>query len=166
MSVLIRAGRRVEDPYQAIDDETALPATGAILVSLSRWQREAAVLTARRSPLGVRLPNTADVTAVGPGLLTVDLIVLDFPSFADGRAYSQARLLREAQGFRGELRATGAAVVRDQLLAMIRCGIDSFMLRGDQSADACEQALHEFSLAYQPAVDALPNVRALRRAST
>jgi hypothetical protein len=46
--------------------------------------------------------------------------MLDFPKYTDGRAYSQARLLRERLGYRGELRATGN-VLRDQLLFMRRC---------------------------------------------
>ena len=53
------------------------------------------------------------------------LIVLNFPKFSDGRAYSQARVLREHLGYQGELRATGQ-VLRDQLLYMHRAGFDAF----------------------------------------
>lgn len=166
MSVLIRNGQRIDDPYLALDEDAILPDSGAVLVSYARWQRDRAALDTRRTPVGVKLPNTLDVTTAEPELLSADLLVLDFPSFADGRAYSQARLLREARGYRGELRAVGAAVVRDQLLGMVRCGIDSFRLREDQAPDASDQALHDFSMAYQPAIDALPNVRALRRSAT
>ena len=55
----------------------------------------------------------------------VKLIVLNFPKFTDGRAYSQARLLRERLGYTGELRATGRCYI-DQLPFMLRCGFDSF----------------------------------------
>src|SRR3546814_15236126 len=55
----------------------------------------------------IRLPNNLDVLAFGPEAGRFDLIVLEFPKFSDGRAYSQARLLRERFGYRGELRATG-----------------------------------------------------------
>lgn len=166
MSTLIRSAQRAAVDYLALDDDSPLPASGAVLVSYARWERERDALNSRGAALGVRLPNALDVATAPAELLGADLILLDFPSFGDGRAYSQARLLREARGYTGELRATGAAVVRDQLLGMVRCGIDSFVLRADQSADACEQALREFSMAYQPAVGSLPTVRALRRAST
>jgi uncharacterized protein (DUF934 family) len=166
MSVLIRKGQRVEDTYRPLDESSALPSSGHILMSYERWQKERAALVQRGLRVGVKLPNTLDVATADPDLLSADLLVLDFPSFADGRAYSQARLLREARGYRGELRAVGAAVVRDQLLGMVRCGIDSFVLRDDQAPDSCDRALHDFSVAYQPAIDPLPNVRALRRDGT
>src|SRR5689334_18176846 len=60
------------------------------------------------------LANTEDVLQLGARLDGVNLIVLDFPKFTDGRAYSQARLLRERLGYHGELRASGA-VFLDQL---------------------------------------------------
>ena len=56
-----------------------------------------------------------------------------FPKFQDGRAYSQARILRERLGFRGELRATGQ-VLRDQFVFMLRAGFDSFEVKKDADA--------------------------------
>ncbi|WP_240433631.1 DUF934 domain-containing protein [Solimonas sp. K1W22B-7] len=92
------------------------------------------------------------------------LINLEFPGFADGRAYSQARILRDRHGYRGEIRASGGAVVRDQLHGMARCGINSFELRADQDPQVCLAAFEDFGLAYQPAADgALTVLR--RRAS-
>lgn len=164
MSTLLRADGVVEDRYLPVADEQPLPAQDPILVDLARWEQERERLAARHAPLGIRLPNTAVIADLDPAVLRADLIVLDFPSFGDGRAYSQARLLREARTYRGELRATGAAVVRDQLLGMVRCGIDSFLLREDQSVERCLQALRDFSVAYQPAHDGAPLVRRLRRA--
>ncbi|MEM9014524.1 MAG: DUF934 domain-containing protein [Pseudomonadota bacterium] len=79
------------------------------------------------------------------------VIVLDFPSFADGRAYSQARLLRERYGFRGEIRARGD-ILRDQLFFMVRCGIDGFEMDTGDAATA-NDAFSEFSFAYQRAAD-------------
>lgn len=165
MSTLIRSTGPVANTYVELGEEDALPAMGNVVVSLSRWEKEGEALEQRGLPFGLALPNTVAVQSLDPKLLQASLIKLHFPSFADGRAYSQARLLREACGYRGELRASGAAVVRDQLLGMVRCGIDSFELRSDQSVDSCLQALAEFSAAYQPALDPLPRVRELRRRS-
>lgn len=165
MSALIDASGPIADPYIAVADEDALPAAGAVLVSLARWEREAAPLRARAAGFAVRIPNTLNVSTLDANLLEAAMIVLDFPSFGDGRAYSQAHLLREARGYRGALRATGAAVVQDQLLGMSRCGIDNFELRADQSVAPCVAILRQQPIAYQPALDARPRVRQLRRAS-
>lgn len=163
MSMVLRLDGAPATQYAPVADDAAIPPGGAIQLPLARWAIERETVASRRAPLGIRLPNTIDVSALDGAALEADLIVLDFPSFGDGRGYSQARLLRDARGFRGELRATGAAVVRDQLLGMVRCGIDSFELRADQSADSFTAALKDFSMAYQPAVDGLPQVRTLRR---
>ncbi len=77
-------------------------------------------------------------------------IILDFPAFKDGRAYSQARLLRERYGYSGEIRARGD-ILRDQLLFMARCGFDAFEYQGDVAS--AEAAMREFSFAYQSAAD-------------
>lgn len=163
MSTVLRVDGATATQYAPVADDAPIPGAGAIQLPLARWTTEHGDLAGRAAPLAVRLPNTVDVSTLDVGVLEANLIVLDFPSFGDGRGYSQARLLRDARGFRGELRATGAAVVRDQLLGMVRCGIDSFELRADQSADTFVEALKDFSAAYQPAQDALPQVRSLRR---
>ena len=167
MSTLLRLdGSEGRDAFTALGIDDELPAgADPIVVPYARWERDRETLEARRPSYGVRLPNTVEVASLDAGVLKAALVILEFPSFGDGRAYSQARLLRDARGYRGELRATGAAVVRDQLQGMARCGIDSFELRPDQSIDACREALREFTLAYQPARDSLPKVRELRLAA-
>jgi uncharacterized protein (DUF934 family) len=87
--------------------------------------------------------NPAEVNLDG-----VDRIDLHFPKFTDGRAYSQAYLLRRRLGFTGELRATGDVLV-DQLQLMQRSGFDSAVLRADQSLAAAERALALFADFYQ-----------------
>lgn len=163
MSTVIRGDGRAAVEYTFVDDAAEPACDRPVLVSLDRWTREREALVAHGQAVGVRIPNTLDVIRTATLLLPASLLLLEFPSFGDGRAYSQARLLRETQHYAGEIRATGAAVVRDQLLGMIRCGIDSFELRADQRVDDCWQALRELSLAYQPAADVLPRVRELRR---
>jgi uncharacterized protein (DUF934 family) len=100
----------------------------------------------------VSLVNTDDPEALALDLQQLKLIVLDFPKYTDGRAYSQARLLRGRLGYRGELRATGQ-VLRDQLPFMLRCGFDSF--ESDQAGfgPALARARTLFSVVYQGAED-------------
>lgn len=150
MSLLIRDGKLDTDDYATLADDATLP-EGRLLLSWDRLQQEAANLSGR--DVGVRLPNTLDVIDAWPQLEKLPLIALDFPSFPDGRAYSQARLLRDRLHYPGELRAVGAAVVKDQLLGLHRCGFNAFELRADQDPEQCLAALEDFSLAYQPAAD-------------
>jgi uncharacterized protein (DUF934 family) len=98
------------------------------------------------------LANTEDVLQLGSRLDGVNLVVLDFPKFTDGRAYSQARLLRERLGYRGELRATGA-VFLDQLPFLLRCGFDSFESGQKDFGEALARARTLFSVVYQPVGD-------------
>lgn len=158
---LIRGGQVVEDPWHDVADDASLPATGGVIVSLSRLRAERDALMNRAQPLGVRLKSSeraSDIEAELPGL---QLVALEFPTFRDGRAYSTARRLREQLGFTGEIRAVGN-VLRDQLLFMQRCGIDTFELESDHAAADFQQAITEISVFYQPTGDGRSPVWTLR----
>jgi uncharacterized protein (DUF934 family) len=107
------------------------------------------------------LDNTEDVTRLGDRLEGVTLIVLNFPKFTDGRAYSQARLLRERVGYTGELRASGQVYI-DQIPFMLRCGFDSFSTSQKGFAEALAKARTLFSVVYQPTGDGRATVNQLR----
>src|SRR5206468_10389592 len=110
--------------------------------------------------IGVIWPNNRDVDDLVPYLDTVAVIALVFPSFRDGRAYSQARLLRERYAYRGELRATGQ-VLRDQFVFMLRAGFDAFEVKKDSDAAAFAATVKRYSVFYQPTGDG--RVTALHR---
>ena len=117
-------------------------------VFLEQWRENPAAhagATALVIPNDVRFSDSVD------DLSGFSVIILQFPAFKDGRAYSQARILRERLGYAGEIRARGD-VLRDQLLFMVRCGFDAFELAGEDSSDA-QASLHEFSFSYQSAAD-------------
>jgi len=116
-----------------------------------------------RNAVCVRLPNDVDVRTLKGKLDEVGAVALHFPVFGDGRAYTQARLLRERLGFTGEIRATGD-VLRDQALFMIRCGVDAFEIAEGADADGFREALVEFSYAYQAGADETVPVARLRGA--
>ena len=85
----------------------------------------------------VALPNDADAMALPLG--GVERVDLHFPNFTDGRAFSQAFLLRRRRGFAGDIRATGDVLI-DQLVQMQRTGFSSAVLReGVDPADAQRQ---------------------------
>ena len=85
----------------------------------------------------VALANDADALALPlDGMERVDL---HFPNFTDGRAFSQAFLLRRRRGYQGDIRATGDVLI-DQLVQMQRTGFSSAVLReGVDPADAQRQ---------------------------
>lgn len=151
MGRIIKNRQIVEDPWRQIADDIELPA-GPVIVTLARWRGERAALAERNEPVGVRVPNTVNVADLADELSLWAVVALEFPKFADGRAYSQARLLRERYGYQGELRAVGE-VLRDQLLFMARSGFDAFEVRADRSLEDALEAFGEFSVSYQPAVD-------------
>lgn len=138
------------DRWLTLDDEQAVPADTPIIVSLPRWQAQRDVLLSGAPAVGVYLDNTENVEALGRNDFDgVSLIALNFPAFTDGRAYSQARLLRERLGFTGTLRACGE-VLHDQLFYMLRCGFDSFEMPSNLKQEQLENVLKTFSVAYQP----------------
>lgn len=96
------------------------------------------------------VPNDADVEELGAVIANFDAVALSFPHFRDGRAYSQARLLRERLNFSGEVRATGA-VVCDQALFMARAGFDALDI-GEGDVEGFRRALRAYSAFYQSAV--------------
>jgi uncharacterized protein (DUF934 family) len=152
---LLREGRVAEDAWRHLDDGDPLPESDAATVSFKRWSAERDTLYRRNGRIGLRLPNDVPPVNLAADVERFELITLSFPRFTDGRAYSQARLLRGRLGFAGELRATGD-VLRDQLLFMRRCGIDAFEVGDRAVAEDWLGALRDFDLFYQPAEDGHP----------
>ena len=92
------------------------------------------------------LPN--DINPLESNLEGVKSIVLNFPKFTDGRAFTQAVMLRKRAGFTGEIRATGDVLV-DQLQQMARSGFDVAELRADQDLVAGQRQLDRYAEFYQ-----------------
>jgi uncharacterized protein (DUF934 family) len=98
------------------------------------------------SPSVMTLANDADPRTVDlNGVTRIDLV---FPKFTDGRAYSQAFLLRRRLGFAGELRATGDVLI-DQLVQMQRTGFDVAVLKEGLDASAAQRQFERFVGFYQ-----------------
>ena len=123
-----------------------LPREGQLL-SLEQWHavRDTWPIGLRT---GVTLANTVDVQDLHADLPRLALVVLQFPKWTDGRAYTQARLLRQRLRYASEVRATGDVVV-DMLPLLHRCGFDAVVLRQGQSLDDAQQALRFFDSHYQ-----------------
>ena len=81
-------------------------------------------------------------------LAGVNTVVLHFPLFSDGRAFSQSHLLRRRLGFEGDIRATGDVLI-DQLQQMQRSGFSQAVLRADQDLEHGRQLLSLYAAFYQ-----------------
>jgi uncharacterized protein (DUF934 family) len=156
---LVKAGKIVEDQYVRVEDDAPLPDGVPVLLTAARFLADARELAERDAPVGVIWPNDRRIAELAPFVDRLALIALIFPKFKDGRAYSQARLLRERYGFRGELRAAGE-VLRDQFQFLLRSGFDAFEVKKPADAAAFAQAAARFSVFYQPSADGrLPALR-------
>lgn len=102
------------------------------------------------------LANDADLAQHGEALRDAPSIALAFPKCSDGRAYSQAVVLRGRWRYAGSIVATGEVIV-DMLPLLRRCGFDAAQLLPGQTADAAERALGYFPLPLHPAHDRRPH---------
>ncbi|MEL6539976.1 MAG: DUF934 domain-containing protein [Pseudomonadota bacterium] len=99
----------------------------------------------------VRIEPGDDARVLLPFLDRLALVEVNFPSFADGRGYSAARILREA-GYTGELRAVGDVLI-DQLSHMRRCGFDAFAPDKPLDEEDAKRAFATWENVYQHAFD-------------
>jgi uncharacterized protein (DUF934 family) len=149
---LVKNGKIATDIFVHVADDAELPDDGAVLISAARFLENPEALSRRPGKTGVIWPNSRDVDDLVPYLDRLAVIALVFPTFRDGRAYSQARLLRERYGFRGELRAIGQ-ILRDQFLFMLRAGFDVFEVKKQSDAEAFTNTAKRYSVFYQPTGD-------------
>lgn len=129
-----------DDPWTLLREPESPRPLGMLILPLAHWLESP-------STDAVWLGPDDEVESLVPWLTSLPLIALDFPSFRDGRAYSQAYLLRSRFGWAGELRAIGD-VLRDQLSHMRQCGFDSFAVREDKSAEDALKGLAGMSVLY------------------
>src|SRR5512140_2756692 len=149
---LVKNGKITGDEFIQLADDAAIRGDGAILISSARFLGDAETLSRRTGKTGVIWPNNRDLDDLVPYLDRLALVALVFPTFRDGRAYSQARLLRERYGYHGEMRATGQ-VLRDQFLFMTRAGFDAFEVKKPADAEAFAGTVQRYSVFYQPTGD-------------
>jgi uncharacterized protein (DUF934 family) len=160
---LIRNSAVAENLFTDVADGDKLP-DGPAVVSRTRFLANRETLLARNALLGVRLKSEESPAALGEGVQRLSLIVLEFPKFRDGRAFSWARMLRTRLGYRGEIRATGDFLY-DQLASMTRVGIDAFEVPEKITLELFRRALREVRFVYQPGADGRKTIRELRAGS-
>jgi uncharacterized protein (DUF934 family) len=158
---LIKDGTFIEDPFFFVPDGKAYPDEKGVIVTLARFQGERDNLFAHRKLVGVRLASNENPTVLKADLHRLATVVLEFPKFRDGRAFSWARMLRTRFGYKGEIRAVGDFLL-DQIAFMARTGFDAFEVRQDMTLEQFHHAMGEISHPYQPAADGKKTIRELR----
>jgi uncharacterized protein (DUF934 family) len=139
----------LKDAWVRAAESEPLP-DAPVILSKARWLAERDTLVGRNGPLGLQLEPGEALDDIALDVPRFAIIALSFPKFADGRAFSTARLLREKHGFAGELRAVGN-VLSDQILYMRRVGFDSFEVTHAPTRRALAEArIAEVTLHYQP----------------
>lgn len=81
----------------------------------------------------------------------IPLVLVNFPTFMDGRGFSYGRELRE-RGYKGELRAVGH-FIRDQLTYLSRCGFDAFQMEDESQLEEAMESLRDFTEYYQASIN-------------
>jgi uncharacterized protein (DUF934 family) len=157
---LIKDGAFVQDAFVTVADDAALP-DGAAIVSLARFQKDREALLARNAPLGIQLKAPDNPELLGEDVQRFSVIVLEFPVFRDGRAFSWARMLRERLNFTGEVRGTGHFLY-DQINYMKRVGFDAWNVAEGFPLEQFHRALTEITNVYQPSADGKKTIRELR----
>lgn len=109
-------------------------------------------------PSVLQIANDADPLAIEVCLADVQRIDLNFPKFTDGRAFSQAYLLRRRLGFKGDIRATGDVLI-DQLVQMQRSGFSSAVLKEGVDPSDAQRQFDRFGDFYQGDVESTPLFR-------
>lgn len=169
MPKLVKDGAIVDNQWALMDKPEgeaadAQVSAGSVIVPLTVWLAQKDQLAARND-IGVWLDTDETADQLGEEAQRFPLVAVHFPAFADGRAFTNARLLRERFGFTGELRAVGYFLA-EQACYLRRCGVNAFDFGADreQHLQATVDALQDFTEYYQASVDEpLPLFR--RRAS-
>ena len=99
--------------------------------------------------LGLKLANHDPVNAIAEHVNQLKLVILEFPAFADGRAYSQAQSLRQHLGFDGEIRAIGNVLI-DQYAFMLQCGFNAFDIPANSDLKQWKAAARIIPATYTP----------------
>jgi uncharacterized protein (DUF934 family) len=144
---IIKDKQIIDDNWSYVPDDSELK-TGDISVSLARWKKDKQQLLHHNGKVGVRLEPSDSVDDIAEDLSQIELIELNFPAFADGRAFSHAWLLRNRYRYTGEIRATGH-YMPDQMFYLSRVGINAFNLENTEDLSVALSTLNDFSFTYQ-----------------
>lgn len=143
-------GTFTADDWIVVPDADPVPTDRPALVSLARWRTERDALSARNAAIGIVLPPDAEWSEIVPDLSRFAVVAILFPKMMDGRGFSIARLLRDRDGYTGQIRAVGDFTV-DMMPLMRRVGFDAFEVVSENVKKALDRGVWpEVPYYYQP----------------
>lgn len=146
---LIKDGNIVQDdPWQIFEASDAQAIPGHAVLPLSAWTDNGKELLESSLKFGALVSEDESIDALVPYLSKLEIIVFKFGKFADGRAFTYARTLRNQHKYAGEIRAFGD-FIPDQVNYMQRCGFNSFATRTADEASIAIAIKDHFTTAYQ-----------------
>ena len=148
---IIKDKQIIEDTWSYIEDDAELKA-GDVCVSLTRWKKDKLQLLQHAGKIGVRIAPADSVADLADDLKDIQLIDLNFPSFGDGRAFSNAWLLRGRYHYSGEIRASGQCMP-DQVYYLSRVGVNAFNFAKEEDLPVALTALNDFTVNYQKSIN-------------
>lgn len=101
--------------------------------------QELGAISVEARPAGILLSPETSPDLVAPFLDQIDLVVIPFPKFRDGRGFTAARSLRQRHGFMGDVRAIGH-ILPDQLPLLAQCGFTSIVTPAEHPPAQWQQA--------------------------
>jgi uncharacterized protein (DUF934 family) len=149
MPTLINLSGILVDNWVRNDRLGSLGVGRHVLVRVDDLRRDPPFFEHSSFQLGVELESDDEIADITAWLPRLKLIRLKFDVFADGRPFSQAKLLRERFAYNGDICAHGE-VLADQLSFMQRCGINQFSLADGEDAGLALRTIHDIQDSYQP----------------
>jgi len=143
------------DAWVRLADDEAPVAGAHVIVPFARFKTEHNALLAKAAAVGVAIGGADAVEDLAPWVAQLQLVLLQFGVFKDGRLFTSARLLRERFGFRGDLRATGD-FLPDQAIFLLRSGVTSLEVAETFSVETLARVVRAYSVRYQRALDSQP----------
>lgn len=145
---IIKDKQLTNNDWSFVGDDSETGNNGDITVSLDRWIDQQQQLLNHAGKVGIRIKPDDRIEKLAGNLEGIELIELDFPGFGDGRPFSQARLLRNRLGYRGEIRAIGH-YLPDQVYYLHRVGVNAFQFENPNQIPLALSCLDDFSVTYQ-----------------
>ncbi|WP_083782907.1 DUF934 domain-containing protein, partial [Roseibium sp. TrichSKD4] len=137
MAKIFKDGSFWDEEWLTLEDEQDIPATGNLIVPIGTYLENPTAYSAREGETGVLIKAGDEVYPLGEHLAEIAIVAVEFPSFADGRGFSAARVLREQFDYQGDIRAVGNYIL-DQVPLARRCGVSSFEISKPEVLKALE----------------------------
>jgi uncharacterized protein (DUF934 family) len=125
MALINRRAQTIEDGWSYPDAAGVAPIGAKSVIPLDVLVAVGSETVLDR-PIGMYAAAGVTAEQIVPFLDMLDLVVVEFPKFRDGRGFTVARTLRQRHGFKRDIRAIGH-VLPDRFAALLQCGFSTIV---------------------------------------